>query len=153
MVYGYILLLLFPYVAPLLIKLSQDDIVQITKLSSDLLFLLIGTAIIPIGILVWFETAVAFWKRKSVSNGITLGWNTYANVKNIVTYSREAPSAIGRCFEILFGGKGKKKDNTIIVLLAIFIIILALLGGYFTASAILKKADRKYDAFEKINQF
>ena len=46
----------------------------------------------------------------------------------------------------------KKKDNTIVILFAIFIVIVAILGGYFTASAIMKKADREYDMFADLQR-
>jgi len=149
MVYGCLLLLAFPYVAPLIPALSDIDTTQIMQLTSDLLFLLVGTAIVPLGIFIWFQSAVTFWKRKSLTNGAVFGWNTFAQVRNTITYARNAPSAVGRIAETLFGGKGKKKKgNEVLILVAIFIIILAILGGYFTSSAILKKADREFDALE-----
>lgn len=70
----------------------------------------------------------------------------------MVSAARNAPSAIGRIAETLFGGKGKKKDNTVVILAAIFVVILAIFGGYFTASAIMKKADREYDMFEDLKR-
>lgn len=145
LVYGCILLLIFPYVATLIPQLKDVDMTTLMQFTSDLLFLLIGTAIIPIGYFVWFESVVAFWKRKTFANGATAAWNTYANVRNTITYARHAPSAFGRIIDVMFGGKGKKKGNEILIFVAILIIILAILGGYFTASAILKKADREFD--------
>lgn len=82
-----------------------------------------------------------------MANGLTAGWNTYAQVHNTISVSRNAPSALSRVANALFGGKGKKKDNSVIVLFAIFVLILVIFGGYFTASAIMKKADREYDMF------
>ena len=87
-----------------------------------------------------------------MANGLTAGWNTYAQIHNTISVARNAPSALGRVVEALFGGKGKKKDNTVIVLCAIFVLILAIFGGYFTASAIMKKADREYDMFADLKK-
>ena len=36
------------------------------------------------------------------------------------------------------------------MLVVVFVAILAALAGYFTASAIMKNADKKYGAFENI---
>ena len=35
---------------------------------------------------------------------------------------------------------------------AILVVILAILGGYFTASYFMKKADREYDMFEDLKE-
>ena len=87
-----------------------------------------------------------------MANGLTAGYNTFAQLHNTMSVARNAPSAFGRVVETLFGGKSKKKDNTIIILCAILILILAVFGGYFTASAIMKKADREYDMFADLQR-
>ncbi len=35
------------------------------------------------------------------------------------------------------------------MVLALLLVVLAILGGYFTANAIMKHADAQYDAFEE----
>lgn len=147
MVYGCVLLLALPYVLPLFIELEPNQLMEIMQLSNDLLYILIAMAIIPTGFFIWFQSLATFWKKKNISNGLTAGWNTYAQIKNVVNASREMPSAISRVTSALFGGKGKKKSDTIVIMVAIFVLILAICSGYFTASSIMKKADRKYDAF------
>ena len=149
MVYGSILLLLLPYVLPLIPAFENIDMTALLQLSSDLLYILVATAVIPTGFFIWFQSLVTFWKHKTLGNGLTAGWNTYAQIRNTVNAARELPSAFGRVTEAFFGGK-KKKSETMIVLIAIFVVILAILGGYFTASSIMKKADREYDALEAI---
>jgi hypothetical protein len=144
MVYGCILLLIFPYIAPLIPAFKDYDVMSdVMQLASDLLFLLIGTAILPLGLLICLHSALKAWKTRSFASGATFAWNTYAQVRNTITYAREAPNAFGRVVKVLF--KGKKKGKEAIVIVAILIIILALAGGYFTASAILKKSDREFD--------
>ena len=147
MVYGCILLLILPYIIPFIPQLKEIDVTQLMQLTSDMLYILIAMTVIPTGFFIWFQSVAVFWKHKNLGNGITAGWNTYAQLHNMANAYREMPSAFGRITEALFGGKGKKKSDTMIILLAIFVIILAVLGGYFTASAIMKKADKKYDAF------
>lgn len=151
MVYGYILLL----VSPIFLQLAEadaDTILMFQQLSSDLIYLFCIITIIPTGFYIWIRSLKNFWEEKTLSNGLTAGWNSFAQIHNTVNAARNAPSALGRVAETLFGGKGKKKGNTLIVLLAIFLFILAIFGGYFTASSIMKKADREYDMFADLKK-
>ena len=149
-VYGIIYIVLFYYIGPHIEKFQNIDFNQLALLSSDLLFVGIGFAIIPTGFLIWINSLRAFWKNKTLKNGVVGGWNSYAQLRNTITVAREMPSAVGRLTEAFFGGgKGKKKKSDgVILLMVVFIVIMATLAGYFTASAIMKKADREYDAFE-----
>lgn len=151
MVYGYILLLISPFLLQMA-KVDQDIILMFEQLASDLIYLFCVATIIPTGFYIWIRSLKNFWKKKTWANGLAAGWNSYAQIHNTVSAARNAPNAIGRVAKVLFGGKGKKKDNAIIVLCAIFVLILAIFGGYFTASAIMKKADREYDMFADIQK-
>lgn len=151
MVYGYILLL----VSPIFLQLAEVDtntILMFEQLSSDLIYLFCVVTIVPTGFYIWIRSLKNFWEEKTLANGLTAGWNSFAQIHNTVSVARNAPSALGRVAEALFGGKGKKKDNTLLVLLAIFVLILAIFGGYFTASSIMKKADREYDMFSDLKK-
>lgn len=151
MVYGYILLL----VSPIFLQLAEvdaDTILMFQQLSSDLIYLFCVVTIIPTGFYIWIRSLKNFWEEKTLANGLTAGWNSFAQIHNTVSAARNAPSALGRVAETLFGGKGKKKDNTLLILLAIFLFILAIFGGYFTASSIMKKADREYDMFADLKK-
>ena len=151
MVYGYILLLISPLFLQMA-KVEQETILMFEQLASDLIYLFCVLTIIPTGFYIWIRSLKNFWEKKTLANGLTAGWNTYAQVHNTISVARNAPSALSRVVKALFGGKGKKKDNTVIVLLAIFVLILAIFGGYFTASAIMKKADREYDMFADLQK-
>lgn len=151
MVYGYILLLIIPIFLQIA-EVEQETILMFEQLSSDLIYLFCIVTMIPTGFYIWIRSLKNFWEKKTLANGITAGWNSYAQIHNTISAARNAPSALGRVIKTLFGGKGKKKDNTIIVLLAIFVLILAIFGGYFTASAIMKKADREYDMFADLKK-
>lgn len=151
MVYGYILLL----ISPIFLQLAEVDtntILMFEQLSSDLIYLFCVVTIVPTGFYIWIRSLKDFWEEKTLANGLTAGWNSFAQIHNTVSVARNAPSALGRVAEALFGGKGKKKDNALLVLLAIFVLILAIFGGYFTASSIMKKADRKYDMFADLKK-
>lgn len=151
MVYGYILLLICSFILQLA-EVDPETILMFEQLASDLIYLFCIITMIPTGFYIWLKSLKNFFERKTLANGLTAGWNTYAQVHNMVSAARNAPSAVGRIAETLFGGKSKKKDNTLVILVAIFVVILAIFGGYFTASAIMKKADREYDMFEDLKR-
>ena len=149
MVYGYILLLVSPYILPLL-KVSQETILAVQSLSADLIYLFCVATIIPTGFYIWIRSLKTFFEEKTLSAGLTAGWNTFAQVHNVVNAAREVPNALSRIADALLGKGKKKNDKTIIVVLAILIIAVAIFGGYFTASYIMKKADREYDMFSEL---
>lgn len=151
MVYGYIGLLVSPFILQLA-KVDQETIIMFEQLSLDLVYIFCVVTIVPTGFYIWIQSLKDFWEQRTLSSGLTAGWNSYAQIHNTVSAARNAPSALGRISKALFGGKGKKKGNTVIVLCAIFLLILAIFGGYFTASAIMKKADREYDMFASIQR-
>lgn len=151
MVYGYILLLISPIILQLA-EVEQETILLFEQLASDLIYLFCVATIIPTGFYIWIRSLKNFLERKTLANGLTAGWNSYAQIHNMVSVARNAPSALGRVAKVLFGGRSKKKDNTIVVLAAIFVLIIAIFGGYFTASAIMKKADREYDMFADLQR-
>jgi len=151
MVYGYVLLLLLPYIIPLIPELEKTiDIAELVQLTSDMLYILVATAVIPTGFWIWFQSLAQFWKRKTLDNGLTAGYNTYAQIHNVVQASREVPSAFKRVTKKLFHTDDDDNGKALLGLIVIFVVILAILGGYFTASAIMKKADREYDALKGI---
>jgi hypothetical protein len=148
MVYGYILLIIAPFVIPLF--LPDVNVNVLVSLADDMLYVLAATFIIPSGIIIWFHSAVRFWRERTLGSGLTFGWNTYAQIRNSVNAARHLPSAIGRIAKALFGSSGRgagrrKKGDSMVILAALFIVIVALCGGWLTASSLLKKADREYD--------
>lgn len=153
MVYANITVLLLPVILKIA-ELDNNTIRQVQQLSVDMMYVLSVFTIIPTGFYIWVRSLKNAWEQRTLSSGLNAAWNSYANVRNIVNVSRNTPSALGRIIETLFGGKNskkRKKDDTIIVMLAILVVILAIFGGYFTASAILKKADREYDMFSNLS--
>ncbi len=151
MVYGYILLLISPIFLQMA-KVDENTILMFEQLASDLIYLFCVITMIPTGFYIWIRSLKHFFERRTLSSGLTAGWNSFAQIHNTISAARNAPSAIGRVSEALFGGKSKKKNDTMVVQLAIFVVILAIFGGYFTASAIMKKADREYDMFADLQE-
>lgn len=152
MVYGCLLLFAVPFIMPLIPALSEIPAEEVWALASDMLYILIAAFIIPSGFIIWFNSVVSFWRRKTIAGGVVAGWNTYAQIRNTVNVARNMPGAFSRVTKALFGGKGKKKGNAVLVLVAVFIVILAVCGGWMTASAIMKKADREYDGFAEVRE-
>jgi len=148
MVYAYTLLLIAPVFMQMR-GMDAETIYYFQDLASNLTYLVVVFPILSSGLFIWIKGILITWENRTVSNIIVSGWNTYAMVHNTVSAYRNVPSAFGKVVEAFFGGKRKKGKETI-VLLAVFLVILALLGGYFTASTILKNADREYDAYDKL---
>ena len=148
MVYGVILVLAIPTVLPLFMRISPAALYDATALANDMLYVLIAAFIIPSGFAIWYRNVVSLWERRTLGEGLRLGWNTYAQVRNTISVARHAPSALSRIGKALLGGK--KKGNAIVVIIAIMAVILAALGGYFTADAIVRRTDAAYDAYGEL---
>lgn len=156
MVYGYILLL----VAPVILSLQEVDpelIARFQSLSADCLYLLVAIPVVLSGFRIWIMSLRRAWEERTFSYIATAGWNSYAQIHNTISVARNAPSAFGRITEALFGGsesrsRSSKKNDGMIIVLALVVVILALLGGFFTANAIMKRADAEYDLFEDTYQ-
>ena len=113
--------------------------------TSDLLYVLVVMAIIPAGMIIWLHSVIAFWRRRNFANGATVAWNTFAMTRNVISASRELPGAFSRLSKACFGGKGRNKGKSTLIMFGVFVVVMAILGGWMTASAIMKKADREYD--------
>ncbi|MDR3072661.1 MAG: hypothetical protein LBU41_04135 [Clostridiales Family XIII bacterium] len=148
MVYSFLIMIVLSYVGPNFGWLSPDQSRLLLQLVSDISYLFIILAIIPSGIIIWIHSLISFWKHKSLKSGGIAAWNTYANARNVISAARNVPSAFGRIISSV--KNSKTKGNGAVVLLAIVIVLLAILGGYFTASAIMKRADKKYDLFLQV---
>lgn len=156
MVYGYILLLLAPFFLQTA-GVEPELIMYFEELGADLLYLLVAVPIILSGFRIWVGSLRAAWEERTFSHIATAGWNSFAQIHNMVSFARNAPSAFGRVSEALFGdkksrSKSSKKGEAMMVYLAIIVVVIAVLGGYFTADAIMKHADAEYDLFGKVER-
>ncbi|MDR0886054.1 MAG: hypothetical protein LBN22_06825 [Clostridiales Family XIII bacterium] len=148
LVYVMILMIIVSYAGPATGYMSASQASYLTSLIGDMSYILIATAIIPSGIIITINSIISFWRRKSLVGGGIAAWNTIATARNVMNATRAMPSAFGRIIE----ATKKQRGNGAILMLALAIVLLAVLGGYFTASAIVKKADREYDLFQNLNQ-
>jgi hypothetical protein len=116
MVYGCILLILTIALYPSIPFLNENmELASLITLTSDLLYVLIATAVIPTGIIIGLQSILHFWRQKTIANALVAGWNTFANIRNITRASRELPNALGRIAKTLFGGKSKREGNTVLI--------------------------------------
>ncbi len=152
MVYGYILLLISPFFLQLA-NVNQDTILMFEQLSSDLIYLFCAVTVIPTGFYIWIRSLKNFWEEKTLSNGLTAGWNSYAQIHNTVSAARNVPSAISRVAETLFGGKGKKKRQYYNCSISNFCLNTCYLWWIFHCICNYeKKADREYDMFANLQE-
>ena len=128
-------------------NLSPELCSQLLGFVGDLSYFLIMMAIIPTGIIIWINSLITFWKHKNLRTGGVAVWNTIATVSNVISAARNMPSAINGIKRVL-GNNDRGSGN--IIVLGIIIVLAAILGGYFTASAIMHREDRKYDLVEKV---
>ena len=95
MVYGYILLLVSPFLLQMA-KVNQDTVLMFEQLSSDLIYIFCVVTMIPTGFYIWIRSLKNFWEQKTLSSGLTAGWNSFAQIHNTVSAARNTPSALGR---------------------------------------------------------
>ncbi len=141
-VYLCLLSYVVSYIGPSIF--SEDfDYQALVTFMTNLGYIIIAPVVIVTGFAATIQSWVNFWKNKNLANGAVMVWNTYAQLRNTMNFARNAPSALAKILKIAFGGKGKKGSAQIIIL-GIVLVIIAFAGGYFTASAILKKSDRNF---------
>ena len=122
---------------------DEGFIADFEVLTGNLTYLLVAIPIIGSGFRIWFTSLKSAWEQRSLRTIATAGWNSYAQIHNTISFARNAPSAL-KSISSFFGGSKKRsssKNDGAIVMFAILVVIVALLGGYFTANAIMRKAD------------
>jgi hypothetical protein len=145
MVYSTILLFLIGYVGPSMGFISESTAYYLFEIVSTLSYILIIFTILPTGIIIWINSLIVFWRNKSLKTGGIAAWNTYAMARNVIGAARNVPSAFSRL------GKSFRGSRNGVAVIAVIVVLCAVLGGYFTAAAIVKRQDRKYDLYEKVH--
>ncbi len=98
MVYAYILLLISP-IFMMLADIDQDTIMMFEQLASDLIYIFCIATIIPTGFYIWIRSLKGFWEEKNLSSGVTAGWNSYAQIHNVVSAARNTPKCLKQDFK------------------------------------------------------
>ena len=148
-VYMFLVAILMSLIGPSIQGLQGLDFQIVVEFMLNLGYIILVPVLIVFGMSATIQSWVNFWKNKNLRNGTVMAWNTYTQINNTIRFARTAPSALKKVTEIAFGKSGskknRKKSDGQAVILAIILLLLALAGGYFTASAILKKSDRKFE--------
>ena len=84
-----------------------------------------------------------FIRRRSIGNGLTAGYNTFAQLYNTYEAIRELPDASRSVLDLFSGRDSDDKDpKSLGGLLVLFLVLLALIAGIFTTWEIVRFADR-----------
>ena len=150
MVYGYILLLIAPYVMQAA-NADPELIADFEVLAGHLVYLLVAIPIVGSGFLIWFRSLKNAWEQHNIRSIAVAGYNSFAQIHNTISLARNAPSAIKSIGNVLGGGKSKKRSRSkndgqaILILLVVIVVLIAILGGFFTANYLVHKADEEFD--------
>lgn len=104
---------------------------------ADLGYMLVVFPIIGTGLALTVHSWGVFWRRRNFANGLTAGWNTYAQVYNIVGSFEHVPRA-SRGIGDFFGGDSKDRAKLWVLLL----VAIAAIGGCLTTRAIILSTSR-----------
>ena len=111
----------------------------------DIGYLVVIFPILGSGIAIGVHSWGVFWRRRSLRNGVTAGWNTYANLHNFYTAIEQVPRSWGNVLDFFGSGTGSDSSSSndkgkgIIVILA----VAAVLAGILTTATIIKYTARK----------
>lgn len=105
-------------------------------------YLLIIFPVIGSGFALWAHSLVVAYKRRDAGSIIVAGWNTYAQVHNMVSAAQHVPEAIGSVAKAL--GKSKSGRQALAIILLVFV---ALGGGILITVAIVRWADENHQVF------
>ncbi len=106
-------------------------------------YILIIFPVIGSGFSLWGHSLLVAYKRRRMGDMVVAGWNTFAQVHNVVSVTRHLPEAISSVVEGLGKSKSGRKALAIILL-----VIVALGGGILITVVIAKWADDNHRVFE-----
>ena len=106
-------------------------------------YVIIVHALLGSGFVITIHSWISFFKKPSIGGGLTVAWNSYAQVKNTMNAASFFPKAVGDLFDSMGGGSSSKsgKDGQgKIAVLTIMLVVLALLLGVLTTRYIVLSA-------------
>jgi len=104
----------------------------------DLAYIIYIFPLIGTGMAIMTHSWGVFWRRRSLSSGVTAGWNTYAQLHNFYHAVEHTPEAVGRVGDFFSGAFSGDGDNAKGVLILVLVAV-AVLGGVLTTYAIITK--------------
>lgn len=109
----------------------------------DIGFLVIVPPILGSGIAITVASIRQFARSRNLGDGAVAGWNTFAQVHNVHTVVKEAPSAFDRVSDFFADSDGYGR---IVVLL----VVLAVAGGILTTYGIVQMKRRSVRVHEAL---
>lgn len=116
-------------------------------------YLVLIVPIIGSGLAITIQSWAYFWKERNFKNGAVAGWNTFAQVYNVVEAARGIPMALQIVGE-LFNPKTIAEDDgikTYAVKVVIGLVVFSLVGGILTTVWIIS-ATAKGVAYEEMER-
>lgn len=111
------------------------------KVFFDLAYLIYVVPLLGSGLAIMTHSWGVFWRRRSLTNGVVAGWNTFANLHNFYQTAKHLPDAFGNVSGFFSGSSSSSssddKGKIILILVAI-----AVVGGILTTFAIIRTTAR-----------
>lgn len=114
-----------------------------TKVFFDLAYLIYIFPLVGSGMAIMTHSWGVFWRRRSLSNGVTAGWNTYAQLHNFYHAVEHVPQALGNVGSFFGGGSSSSSSNDNKGLIIIVLVVVAVAGGILTTWAIIRRTARE----------
>lgn len=107
-------------------------------------YLIVILPIIGSGLGITVESWSHFYRKRSFANGAAAGWNTFAQVYNLVTAFDAVPESLSFVAHLFKTGDDDDDDTSSFMLrLMILIAVLALIGGVLTTAVIARLTARR----------
>lgn len=107
----------------------------------DLAYLVIIFPLVGSGMAITTHSWGVFWRRRSLANGVTAGWNTYAQIHNFYHAVEQVPRAMGNVGSFFGGSSSSSDDGKGKIIIAL--VVIAVAGGILTTWAIIRHTARE----------
>ena len=107
----------------------------------DLAYLVIIFPLVGSGMAITTHSWGVFWRKRSLSNGVTAGWNTFAQLHNFYHAVEHVPRAMGNVGSFFGGGGSSDDDGKGKIIIAL--VVIAVAGGILTTWAIIRHTSRE----------
>jgi len=99
---------------------------------ADLGYLAIIFPVLGTGIAITVHSWGVFWRRRSLGDGAVAGWNSFAQVYNVVSALRDVPRATRGVADFFLGdGDGEDRGKGVVLLLVVGALALGILTTYW----------------------
>lgn len=99
-------------------------------------YLIVILPILGSGIGITIESWAYFWRRRTFGGAVGAGWNSFAQIYNVVGSMKAIPESLGFLADLYKSSKDEK-DN-IMIRLMIVLAIVAFIGGILTAAILIR---------------